>query len=726
MRDATGIVTGNGIRHIADLSPQDDVVSWSERYRQFQLAPTSGAYPKGKANLLRVITTQGEWYASEHHRVLCADGKYRQLASLSEGCELQSASPSQLQTSQELGRIWSREDDQHYWQKAVDSMGHCESLLSRYGQQLHLALNNAQSSPPLPADARKSVLSPLHMGGLELLHKHIHQGLFSCRQPMLDYSSLLVEIAEASEGYISRGFFARIYESIQLFLKYLQTLGHHQQSVLCEQFAVDYQGCFFGHSTGHVLALEAPYPGQAPRYSACSDRDARKARDTSEIHHTGKSNHSLYSPLFYRSLTKAAIITIEKQKRKEWFWDMHVAGNNNYVSEDGAIHHNSGKSTAGTMRLILLMLDDPGASCAYYMPSYDLLRLRAMPGIEEDLERIGLQFATNKSSYTISIKDYGDIIFRSYDCPERIIAYSVAHSIVDELDTLSKEKAALVWRKVSERNRQKRDRKNTIGLVTTPDHGVNGFVYDKWVKMKQPGYVLYKASTYSNPYLPKDYAEQILANYDPILAELYLNGDFVSLNQNKVYHFFDRLKHHTDRTITSTDTVIHVGLDFNIGGCCAVAFVIDDNNPIAVDEFTSYDTRDFVNNLSRYRGKTVIVYPDASGGSGHTNAAESDISIIKRAGYQVSANASNPAIRDRINAVNGLLAHDRLMINTSKCQQLTNALETQGYNERGEPEKFNNHPAIDDWVDGAGYLLAYRFPVRGNEYSTAHVRGALR
>jgi len=369
----------------------------------------------------------------------------------------------------------------------------------------------------------------------------------------------------------------------------------------------------------------------------------------------------------------------------------------------------SGKSKAGTFRLIRLMLADPGANGAYYMPVYDLLTLRAIPGVEQDLEELGYAYKTNKSSYTIDIIGYGNIIFRSYDRPERIIAYEVAHSICDELDTLPKQKAALVWRKISERNRQKRINPNTIGLVTTPDQGINGFVYEKWVKKQQPGYVLYKASTYSNSFLPEDYTDQILANYDPILADLYLNGEFVSLNQNKVYHFFDRVKHYSDRTIKPND-MLHVGLDFNIGGCCAVVFVIENNNPIAVDEFTSHDTQDFINNLTRYTNK-IIVYPDASGKANKTNSSQSDISMIAQAGYQLQYKPSNPAVRDRINAYNGLLSHNRLMINTDTCPNLTNALETQGYDDKGDPEKWNTHPAIDDWADSSGYFIAFKYPV---------------
>jgi PBSX family phage terminase large subunit len=383
----------------------------------------------------------------------------------------------------------------------------------------------------------------------------------------------------------------------------------------------------------------------------------------------------------------------------------------------------SGKTRAGTMRAVLLLLQNKGVNVGIFLPTYDLLRLRAMPGVEEDLAMMGLKFHVNKSEFKIDVAGYGFIIFRSYDNPSKIVSFEVAHSIVDEIDTLPMDKAALVWRKITERTRQKFEGKNTIGVVTTPDNGINGFVYHKWVKLQQKGYVLYKASTYSNPFLPKDYAEQILANYDPVLAELYLLGDFVSLNKNKVYHFFDRKKHHVQRVLNEHDTLIHIGLDFNIGGTCAVVFVIDNNVPIAVDEFVSHDTQDFINNLTRYENKKIIIYPDASGKASRTNASQSDIGMIRQAGYQLQYNPTNPAVRDRINSYNGLLSHGRFFINTDKCPNLTNALETQGYDDRLEPEKFNTHPAIDDWVDSSGYFIAFKFPVIHNRPNLAQITG---
>lgn len=371
----------------------------------------------------------------------------------------------------------------------------------------------------------------------------------------------------------------------------------------------------------------------------------------------------------------------------------------------------SGKSRAGTARLTYLMLSDPGINTAYYMPTYDLLKLRAIPGLEEDLQMFGLSYRVNKSDYSIIIDGLGTVIFRSYDNPNRIIAYEVAHSIVDELDTLKKDDAKRVWRKIDERNRQKSKMPNSIGCVTTPDQGYNGFIYQRWYKEQPPGYVKIKAPTYSNPFLPASYVENIRKNYDPLLAEMYIEGEIVNLNANKVYHFFNRVKHHSDREIEQGDR-LHIGLDFNIGGCCAVVFVMDGPGVIAVDEFVSHDTHDFVNNMTRYSEHKVIVYPDASGSGRSTNATDTDIGIIEKAGFTVDAPDSNPGVRNRINAMNSLISHGRYKVNTRKCPEHTNALETQGYTDKGEPEKFNEHPAIDDWVDAPGYFVHQRFPIQ--------------
>jgi len=87
----------------------------------------------------------------------------------------------------------------------------------------------------------------------------------------------------------------------------------------------------------------------------------------------------------------------------------------------------SGKTKAGTMRAVIKLIEKRGNNCGVFLPTYDLINLRAIPGVEEDLEVIGLDYKTNKSEYRIDVKGFGFIIFRSYDRPERIVAFDAGY-----------------------------------------------------------------------------------------------------------------------------------------------------------------------------------------------------------------------------------------------------------------------------------------------------------
>lgn len=235
-------------------------------------------------------------------------------------------------------------------------------------------------------------------------------------------------------------------------------------------------------------------------------------------------------------------------------------------------------------------------------------------------------------------------------------------------------------------------------------------------KNKPDSLILVQANYYDNPWFPDELEQERLLDLrtnELYHAHVWL-GEYDTDGTNNVYHYFNRQKHHTDRTITNNDKYLHIGQDFNVGACCSTVFVIDSGYPVIVDEFISHDTRDLCIQLSsRYPNKHISIYPDASGQSRHTNASESDIDILRAAGFTVMVNGMNPAIRDRINAFNGLLAHDKIKINTNTCPNLTHALESQGYDKKGMPEKLDEHPSIDDWCDSAGYCIAFKWPVAG-------------
>jgi phage terminase large subunit len=204
----------------------------------------------------------------------------------------------------------------------------------------------------------------------------------------------------------------------------------------------------------------------------------------------------------------------------------------------------AGKSEAIHRAVVVAILRYPGASIALYAPTYDLLKLNNIPRIGELLDEVGLTWKFNKQDYIFTIEGYGNIICRSMDNPSRIIAYEVFLSVVDELDTLPLKRAEEAWNKIIARNRQilpSTSVPNKVLVASTPE-GFN-FIYKTWKKKARPGYVLVKAKTTDNPFLPENYIQSLRDSYPSQLIDAYINGEFVNLTGNRVYHIFNREDH---------------------------------------------------------------------------------------------------------------------------------------------------------------------------------------
>ena len=114
----------------------------------------------------------------------------------------------------------------------------------------------------------------------------------------------------------------------------------------------------------------------------------------------------------------------------------------------------SGKTAAAIARIMRLKRLCPEQDVAYYLPTYGLVEDIAYKRFPAMFDRLGFRFKLNRQAARFTT-DIGDIIFRTMDNPDRIVGFEVAHSIIDELDTLPLEKARNVWNKVIARNRQK-------------------------------------------------------------------------------------------------------------------------------------------------------------------------------------------------------------------------------------------------------------------------------
>jgi len=349
-----------------------------------------------------------------------------------------------------------------------------------------------------------------------------------------------------------------------------------------------------------------------------------------------------------------------------------------------------------------------------YAPTYDLVRLITAPRMCAKLDEFGVPHKWNKQENIIycSYPRFGDFVLRTMDNPERIVGYETYRAHVDELDTLKPEQARRAWNQIIARNRQRPDGIkapfNRVSAYTTPE-GFR-FVYDRWAKEPTEGYEYFQAPTYSNPFLPADYVQNLRNSYPAELIDAYIEGRFVNLTSGSVYRSYDRERNRSGETIQTSEP-LRIGMDFNVGNMAACAFVLRENDWHCVDELKGgIDTPSMIETMkARYEGHHITVYPDASGRNASSKGASlSDIGLLRQAGFVIRAKDSNPRVKDRVLAVNKGLEAGRVWVNPDKCPETARCLEQQAYDKNGEPDKSSG---LDHQNDAFGYPIAYEMPV---------------
>lgn len=196
--------------------------------------------------------------------------------------------------------------------------------------------------------------------------------------------------------------------------------------------------------------------------------------------------------------------------------------------------------------------------------------------------------------------------------------------------------------------------------------------------------------------------------------------------QGVVYYTFDRTKNRTSETIKPGEA-LHIGVDFNVNQMAAVVHVVRDELPLALAEFSGLrDTPELIEQIQlRYAGHSIAVYPDASGqNTSSKNASVSDLSMLKKAGFAVVVDSTNPSVRDRVNAMCAMFGNTygerRYLVNVDQCPKYTQSLERQVYTDKGEPDK---KAGYDHLCDSAGYYVCKRYPIKTQSAGMRRIGG---
>jgi hypothetical protein len=382
----------------------------------------------------------------------------------------------------------------------------------------------------------------------------------------------------------------------------------------------------------------------------------------------------------------------------------------------------SGKTFVGCLDLLIFAGNHPGTVQGYFGTTYSAIRDIFYPTLEEAAFLLGFTVHIKPSIKEIDIYRagfyYGTIICRSMDNPASIVGFKIARAMVDELDTLPKNKAKAAWDKIIARLRLKIDGViNGVGVATTPEGYL--FVHSRFADRPKKSYSMVQASTYENlKNLPDDYIDSLYETYEPELVDAYVLGRFVNLKSGNVYKNYKRKVHESNETIQEKEP-LRIGCDFNVGKQAATIYAMRDNREgrdkprewHAVAEMVDMlDTPHMIEKINNeLAGHDITIYPDASGRNRSSkDAYKTDIALLEIAGYDVRVNNKNPYINDRVHSVNRAFSQMYLFVNSKTAPTVSKCFEQQGWDDNGLPDKKSGH---DHQNDASGYPIVFEHPI---------------
>ena len=234
--------------------------------------------------------------------------------------------------------------------------------------------------------------------------------------------------------------------------------------------------------------------------------------------------------------------------------------------------------------------------------------------------------------------------------------------------------------------------------------------------------------------VPEHEVERAKRELDPRSFRQEYCATFESFG-GRVYYGFDR-QISVKKCPLNLSLDLHIGMDFNVNPMTAVVFQVQPDGPnkdqvwqVAEHQIPSSNTHEMCNELRRHYGRMnllpehqlqhIHVYPDPAGAQRRTSAqGETDIGILRKAGFTVLAMSSHPQVRDRINVVNMLFlnaADERRLFIDTGCKKSIESYERLSYKEgTSDPDKSqtylsDNTVTLDHVADAAGYFIYTRF-----------------
>lgn len=394
----------------------------------------------------------------------------------------------------------------------------------------------------------------------------------------------------------------------------------------------------------------------------------------------------------------------------------------------------SGKTVEAITECVTASMTGPKGLVYYIAPTYRMARDIAWETALQMIDRRYLRKPPNESRLEFAFKNGSTFALRGAEKPDRLVGRGLKFACFDEWAQMKER----VWTQIV--LPMLATTQGRALFITTPA-GFN-HAYKMFTRAQQPKHArtwgYYQFTTADGGWVPADELLIAQGEVDPRIYRQEYEASFETMI-GRVYSNFKRLTHRTTNAIDPVDASIliqeklrlkeiqlppvWIGMDFNVNPMTAVMGNVKNHRQLDIfDEAWLIDsnTAEMSKEIrERYGDKRpVIACPDPSGQSRHTNAplGETDLTILERAGFEISVPPAAPRVVDRINAVQALLRNARNQINLKvhpRAEHLIEALEGLTYKEgtsRPDPKSPHIHICLtgDTLITTARGLIPIR------------------
>jgi hypothetical protein len=384
---------------------------------------------------------------------------------------------------------------------------------------------------------------------------------------------------------------------------------------------------------------------------------------------------------------------------------------------------------------LLQMAWGPGRLAWYVSPTWR----QAKDDLWRPLKQIARPWIVgkpNESDLSVELKIGGRIALRSADNYDSLRGAGLNGLVMDEYADIAPEAWTEALRPMLS------DRLGRALFIGTPE-GFNHF-YDLWndARSGKPGWTGWQFTTAEGGNVALEEIESARHDLDEKTFRQEYEASFENIGAGKAYFAFERAGNLKAIEYNPAEPLCW-SLDFNIDPMCSViaqktATGINVLEELILPDSSTHDAcREFGERLERYRKIlqgdrygvvpiTVRVYGDATG-QNRQHAGTSDWQIIREHFARVSDRVkvswhygtSNPAIKDRVAAVNALLrnhAGERRLLVDPRCRSLTADFEQVMWktDPHGNPlsKLDDSNKKLTHVSDAAGYLVWREFGLK--------------